>query len=153
MLATRLRLWFGLSDRVDRRTYFVTGLGLMALKYLSDSAVVWAYTGRTWSPLDYANPVWFVHERALRGVPPAVMLALAVWALPFIWIGVGMSVRRAADAGLSPWLALLFFIPFVNYLLMLGLCLPPTNQRRVWWQEEPEPVMSERWRSGLLCWP
>ncbi|PYO41214.1 MAG: hypothetical protein DMD29_05250 [Gemmatimonadetes bacterium] len=150
MLATRLRLWFGLSDRVDRRTYFVTGLGLMALKYLSDSAVVWAYTGRTWSPLDYANPVWFVHERALRGVPPAVMLALAVWALPFIWIGVGMSVRRAADAGLSPWLALLFFIPFVNYLLMLGLCLPPTNQRRVWWQEEPEPVMSERWRSGLL---
>src|SRR5438309_1778052 len=120
MLATRLRLWFGLSDRVDRRTYLVTGLGLMALKYLSDSAVVWAYTGRTWSPLDYANPVWFVHERALRGVPPAVMLAL------------------------------LFFIPFVNYLLMLGLCLPPTNQRRVWWQEEPEPVMSERWRSGLL---
>jgi len=145
-----LRLWFGLSDPIDRRTYFVTGLGLMAVKYLSDSAVVWAYTGRVWSPLDYANPVWFVRERALHGVPAAVLLALAVWALPFIWIGVGMSVRRAADAGLSPWLALLFFIPFINYLLMLGLCLPGTAPRRVWSPGVPEPVLSERWRSGLL---
>ena len=145
-----LRLWFGLSDPIDRRTYFVTGLGLMAVKYLSDSAVVWAYTGRVWSPLDYANPVWFVRERALHGVPPAVLLALAVWALPFIWIGVGMSVRRAADAGRSPWLALLFFIPFVNYLLMLGLCLPDTAPRRVWSRESPDPVLNERWRSGLL---
>src|SRR5438034_3807621 len=124
----------------------------------------WAYTGRVWSPLDYANPVWFVRERALHGVPPAVLLALPVWALPFIWIGVGMSVRRAADAGLSPWLALLFFIPFVNYLLMLGLCIPDSNQRRIW-RTEPtsvpplrnaergpggEAVLNERWRSGLL---
>ena len=159
-----LRLWFGLSDPIDRRTYFTNGAALMAVKYLSDSAVVWAYTGRVWSPLDYANPVWFVRERALHGVPPAVLLALAVWALPFIWIGVGMSVRRAADAGLSPWLALLFFIPFVNYLLMLGLCIPDSNQRRIW-RTEPtsvpplrnaergpggEAVLNERWRSGLL---
>ena len=78
MLASRLRLWFGLSDRVDRRAYFATGLGFMALKYLSDSAVVWAYTGRVWSPLDYANPVWSVREHALQGVPSAVVLALAV---------------------------------------------------------------------------
>ena len=150
LVAARLRLWFGLSDPIDRRTYFWNGVGLMALKYLSDSAVVWAYTGRVWSPLDYANPVWFVRERALHGVPAAVVLALAVWALPFIWIGVGMSVRRAADAGLSPWLALLFFIPFVNYFLMLGLCLPGTAPGRVWRAEAPVPVLSERWRSGLL---
>src|SRR5439155_1200432 len=123
MLASRLRLWFGLSDRVDRRAYFATGLGFMALKYLSDSAVVWAYTGRVWSPLDYANPVWSVREHALQGVPSAVVLALAVWTLPFLWVGIGMSVRRAVDAGRSAWLALLFFVPYVNYLLMLALSL------------------------------
>src|SRR3989454_3656866 len=39
---------------------------------------------------------------------------------PFLWIGFGMSVRRAADAGRSAWWALLFFVPLLNYLLMIG---------------------------------
>ena len=150
MLASRLRLWFGLSDRVDRRAYFATGLGLMALKYLSDSAVVWAYTGRVWSPLDYANPVWSVREHALQGVPSAVVLALAVWTLPFLWVGIGMSVRRAVDAGRSAWLALLFFVPYVNYLLMLALSLLPTAPRHMRWGTERAPVLGSGWRSALF---
>jgi hypothetical protein len=36
-------LWFGLSQRVDRRTYFQTGAGLMFLKYLVDPTVVVSY--------------------------------------------------------------------------------------------------------------
>ncbi|PYO69529.1 MAG: hypothetical protein DMD71_04430 [Gemmatimonadetes bacterium] len=150
MLASRLRLWFGLSDRVDRRAYFATGLGFMALKYLSDSAVVWAYTGRVWSPLDYANPVWSVREHALQGVPSAVVLALAVWTLPFLWVGIGMSVRRAVDAGRSAWLALLFFVPYVNYLLMLALSLLPTAPRHMRWGTERAPVLGSGWRSALF---
>jgi uncharacterized membrane protein YhaH (DUF805 family) len=38
------------------------------------------------------------------------MMLLA--ALPFIWIGVTMTVRRLRDAGKPVWLATLFFVPF-----------------------------------------
>ena len=36
-------------------------------------------------------------------------------------------MRRAVDAGASPGIALLFFLPGVNVVLMLLLCLPPTR--------------------------
>ena len=34
-----------------------------------------------------------------------------------------MSARRALDAGMSIWLALLFFIPVVNFLLIIILSI------------------------------
>src|SRR2546422_239336 len=106
MLAARLRLWFGFDVPVDRRTYVLNGAGLMACKYLMDAAVVGAFTGRLFTPLDYLNPVWTMRQQALRGVPTWAVLALALWTLPFLWVGVGMSMRRALDAGRSARLAL-----------------------------------------------
>src|SRR5207244_13229451 len=44
-----------------------------------------------------------------------------------LWIGVSMTMRRAVDAGASPGIALFFFLPGVNLVLMLLLCLPPTR--------------------------
>ena len=145
-----LRLWFGLSERVDRRTYFLTGAGLMLFKYLVDAAVVWSYTGRWWSPLDYVSPLASVRIGALAGVPPAVMLGLALWTLPFLWIGVSMSIRRAVDAGRSAWLAVVFFIPYLKYLLMIALCVLPTEPAAQWLEREPDPVAADRRRSALL---
>ena len=55
-----------------------------------------------------------------------VLPILALWALPFLWIGVSMSMRRALDAGRSAWLALLFFIPVVNWIFLLVMCLLPS---------------------------
>jgi uncharacterized membrane protein YhaH (DUF805 family) len=60
-------------------------------------------------------PLWFIP-------------ALGLTALPFIWIGASMSVRRARDAGWSGWIGLLFFVPFVNYLVMAALCVPPSSE-------------------------
>jgi uncharacterized membrane protein YhaH (DUF805 family) len=145
-----LRLWFGLSERVDRRTYFLTGVGLMFLKYVVDATLVWSYTGRWWSPLDYMSPLWSVRTGALQGVPPAAMLALALWTLPFLWIGVSMSLRRAVDSGHSAWLAVCFFVPYLKYLLMLWLCLLPTTPASYWSEREPEAVAADRRRSALL---
>jgi uncharacterized membrane protein YhaH (DUF805 family) len=42
-------------------------------------------------------------------------------ALPFVWIGISMSVRRAVDAGLPPLLGFLFLIPGVQWALIAGL--------------------------------
>src|SRR5260370_8417140 len=97
----------------------------MACKYLMDAAVVGAFTGRLFTPLDYLNPVWTMRQQALRGVPTWAVLALALWPLPFLWVGVSMSMRRPLDPGRSAWLALLFFVPPLHYPLTGPLRMPP----------------------------
>lgn len=149
-MRVQLSLWFGLSQRIDRRTYALTGVGLMLLKYLVDATVVWSYTGRWWSPLDYLSPLWTVRAGALSGVPPAVMLGLALWTLPFLWIGVSMSLRRLVDAGRSGWLTVLFFIPYLKFVLMGALCVLPTVPAAQWRERIPDAVAADRRRSALL---
>jgi len=43
-----------------------------------------------------------------------------------------MTARRAADAGWSPWTGLLFFVPLVNYAVMLALCFAPSSANSTW---------------------
>ena len=123
-----LRLWFGLSEPVSRRAYALSGFGLMALKYVTETALVHHVTGRWLTPLDYFNPLLTSRLAAIGG-PGLLSAALIVWTLPFLWIGVSMTMRRAEDAGGSPFLALLYFLPLVNYLTMLTLCLVPSRPR------------------------
>jgi hypothetical protein len=58
--------------------------------------------------------------------PAALNLWLLLWCLPFIVAGIVLSVRRAKDAGLPPWLVVAFFVPLLNYLLMGLLLAAPT---------------------------
>ena len=122
-----LRLWFSFSDPVDRRAYVQSGATLMLLKYTVDASVVWAFAGRWWSPLGYLNPVWTLRQQLLRDAPDWLAPALVAWTLPFLWIGVSMTLRRAVDAGRSPWWCLLFFVPLVNYATMLWLATQPSR--------------------------
>ena len=115
------QLLFGLTRPVDRRTYAFVGLTLMAVKVSVDLMVLYLATGRPWTPWEYLSL-----ERLTDDVPMWAIRALMAWALPFAWIGLAMSVRRAADAGLSPWVGLFFCLPLVNLLVMVALCLPPT---------------------------
>jgi uncharacterized membrane protein YhaH (DUF805 family)/uncharacterized protein YndB with AHSA1/START domain len=124
-----LRLWFGLSDRVDRRTYLVHGTLLMAVKYAVDAAAVGALAGVLWTPLDYLNPLFSTRARALGPAPGWLLAAMAVWALPFLWIGVSMSLRRLIDAGDSPWLCLFYFVPYLNWVFFAVLAAQPSAPR------------------------
>ena len=127
MLARWVRLWFGFRDPVGRGTYFRHGLGLMVFKYAIDALLVWRLAGIFWTPLNYLSPLLTTRQALLRGAPPWLLPLMVVIALPFLWIGVSMSMRRAVDARLSPSVALLFFLPGVNFLLMLWLCLPSSK--------------------------
>src|SRR5439155_569639 len=111
-------------------TYLVHGAGLMLFKYGADAAVVWAFTHRLWTPLTYLNPPWVLREQLLRDAPAWLAPALVLWTLPFLWVGVSMTLRRAVDAGRSPWWCLLFFVPCVNYAGMLWLALLPSRAHR-----------------------
>src|SRR5256884_6613858 len=99
----------------------------MLLKYTVDASVVWAFAGRWWTPLGYLDPVWTLRQQVLRDAPGWVAPALVVWTLPFLWIGVSLTLRRAVDAGRSPWWCLLFFVPLVNYATMLWLAAQPSR--------------------------
>jgi uncharacterized membrane protein YhaH (DUF805 family) len=151
-----LRLWFSFDVPVGPRDYVWHGLSLMLFKYLVDATVVWLTAHRLWSPLDYLNPSVVLRE-GNSPIPGMVRGALIVWTLPFVWIGASMSVRRAVDAGRSAWSGLLFFVPVVNYVIMIVLCTLPSMRRE---DERPaatagvgaseSPALDDRVRSGLL---
>lgn len=124
-----LNLWFTFDRSVGRRDYIVSGLGLAALKYAGDVLIVWSATGRFWRPVDYLSPVSSLASSSLVAGPAFVLLAL--WSLPFLWIGVSMSMRRSIDAGYSAWLGLLFFVPAINYLYIADMCLLRTSTKPV----------------------
>jgi uncharacterized membrane protein YhaH (DUF805 family) len=121
-----LRLWFFLRDPVHRREYALTGFALMSFKYVIEFVAVRAMTGLTYTPLDFVNPLISAREKFANGAPPWFGYAWVLWALPFLWIAVGMSVRRAFDAGISPWHGLWVLVPFLNMPAMLILAGLPT---------------------------
>ncbi len=122
-----LRFWFTLDGTVDRKAYLASGVTLMVVKYFGDAWLVARTTGTPWGPQDYLLHVHSLLALSLPGAPSWLLAAIALWALPFIWIGVSLTLRRAIDAGLSPWLAVAFFVPFVNFVLMLVLVIAPSS--------------------------
>ena len=122
-----LRLWFGLSAPVSRRAYLLSGAGLMALKVGLDNAIAYVATGQAWSPLAYLLPFASLKTKEMPATANSALAIMAVITLPFLWVGVSMSIRRAADAGISPWAGLLFLVPFVNYVTMLVLAALPSK--------------------------
>lgn len=120
--------WFGLRQPVSRAAYLTGGVIFMALKFGLERALFAAWVGRELGPIAFLSP-FFVHRaELLRGAPDGATWTMIGLAMPFLWIGVSMSARRALDAGLPPMLGFLFLIPGVNYLLMLALSLLPTRR-------------------------
>ena len=105
------RLWFGLRQPVNQTTYAASGFGLMALKYTVEAVIVFMTTFKSYLPWDFINPLISVRQKYFT--PPApewLAWAFILWSLPFLWIAVSMSVRRAVDAGKNAWLGLWVFV-------------------------------------------
>ena len=112
----------------------------LALVKLNLDRLIAGLNGRYWNPLDY----WIPGEESLRDLARAdlpLYATLAAVAVPFVWAGVLLTLRRLRDAGLPVWLVALFFVPFINLLLFLVLCAAPSEAR---------PGEGGSPRSGLL---
>jgi uncharacterized membrane protein YhaH (DUF805 family) len=128
-IARRLwSLWFGFYAPVDRRAYAASGFALMAFKYATDAFLVWIVTGELWTPPDYLTPLLSTRAELVGKPHDWLLWVLLLWALPFVWVGASMTMRRAIDARLPPWSGLVFFVPVVNYLWMLLLCVLPSRE-------------------------
>ena len=125
-----LRFWLLFESGVTRRQYLSHGLGLALLKYGVDAALVGISTGTLWTPADYLQSVPLLVSSRLAGAPPYLATMLALWTLPFLWIGVCMTIRRLLDAGRSAWWSLFFFVPLLSWLLLLALVLLPGAEAR-----------------------
>jgi uncharacterized membrane protein YhaH (DUF805 family) len=113
---------FSWEGRVGRKAYFVTGVVLFAIKYAIDLGVSLLF-GRHWNPLMYVSlrvsP--FTNDASNAGY----LVALALVALPFLWIAISLSARRLRDMGVHPFWAGLQLLPFLNFAFMLVLAVCP----------------------------
>ncbi len=116
--------WF--SRPLSRLRYVAWGLALGALKTALDYSVAAGYR-HPYSLLFYVSPVDAPLFHPSDDRP--YWLALATVAMPFIAIGVALTARRLRDAAISPWFALLFFVPFANLLFFMTLALVPSRPR------------------------
>lgn len=119
--------WYG---TVDRGTYALVGVAGFALKHNLDRLVASAVFHRPWSLFNYLIPL----DKALRvtalSKEDALFLATMVAiALPFIWVGVALTLRRLRAVGLPAWLVVVFFLPVVNLVFFLLLAVLPSRHK------------------------
>jgi hypothetical protein len=118
---------FSLNGPVSRGTYAAWGVALMALKYVLESAVSLAFTGQWLSADEFLLPLLSARDGLSAVGGTALIWVLAAISLPFLWIGVAFSLRRAEDAGLPAVVGCGFVFPFVNWLLIVFLALVPSR--------------------------
>ena len=151
MATASLQKYFGFTEPIDRRTYLRTGVVLMVAKYLIDATVIYLVTHQVWTPADYLLPLVTIKSSMLTVFPTWLLAALILWTLPFIWIGVSMTLRRAIDAAKSPWYSLFFFLPLLNYAVMLWLAsLPSAEGPTPRWLSDVQTTARGRVKSALL---
>jgi uncharacterized membrane protein YhaH (DUF805 family) len=136
-----LSLWFGPQTPVNRKAYAASGIGLMAVRYVLDNLLILLAGGAWVHPLHYLSPALkirfdIVHLQQDQ-TGSWLFFALGLSAIPFIWIGVSMSIRRARDAGWPGWVGLLFFAPFLNFLMITCLAFAASVEPS---HEKPTPT-------------
>jgi len=106
------------EGRANGRDYLSVGIIAFAVKLILDFLVITAIFHRPWNPLFYLRPFGVVTSALMLAKPDAgfavTMLAIS---LPFIWLGLAMTVKRLRDADRPLWGACLFFIPVLNFVM------------------------------------
>jgi len=133
---------------IDRKSYAIAGCSAFVLKYFLDKVVAGLVFERTWYLWSYWQPLG--PDTRVNAIHPdartfaATLLTLAI---PFIWLGVTLTVQRLRDAGQPVWLVVLFFVPVINLLFFLLLCAmgshsAPAQREAAPW---PETRALDRW--------
>ena len=113
---------------IDRGPYALVGILGFALKHNIDRLVAGNFFQRPWDLFNYWVPLRDVARITDLHSSQAVFLeTMVAIALPFIWVGVVMTTKRLRSANLPPSLVLLFFVPFLNLVFLLSLCLIPAR--------------------------
>jgi hypothetical protein len=113
---------------VGRGAYVAVGVVLFAVKHNLDRLVASAVFHRPWGLFNYLVPP--EGGTPLTRLDPAALTfyaTLVALALPFIAVGVVLTLGRLRDAGWPSGLVLLFFAPVLNLAFFLLLSLVPAR--------------------------
>lgn len=125
--AMHIQSWLSLRGSIGRLGYLAGGLVLGLAKYSVDTFVAWQF-GQSWPIANYwagrQIELWVAAKQGDRSFY-ACMLLLTI---PFIWAGVVLTAQRLRSAGLPLWLSLFFFIPILNIVLFVCLCVIPERR-------------------------
>jgi hypothetical protein len=105
---------------ISRGLFAVMGLALFLLKFNLDRLVL---RSPSWSISNYLYFLPGTLTLSNTQYSPG-LLALAV---PFVAVGVWLTLGRLRELGWHPALVALFFVPFVNLLFFLVLCIVPAR--------------------------
>lgn len=116
------------NGKVSRGTYALVGAIGFAIKHNLDRYISFQF-GFKWGIWSYLDPL----SRALQASPLTAtekkfLAILLLTAIPFVWVGITMTVKRLRDAGQPLWLTLLFFAPIVNLLFFTLLSVLPSKE-------------------------
>lgn len=116
------------SGTIGRGAYALVGLLGFAFKHNLDRLVATFGFHRPWGLFNYWVPVRDVARiTELRGSEAVFLGTMVAISLPFIWVGVVLTMKRLRSAGLPTHLVALFFLPFLNLFFFLILCLWPEH--------------------------
>jgi uncharacterized membrane protein YhaH (DUF805 family) len=142
MTALELLGWQG---RVRRGTYALFGFVGLAIKHNLDRFIALQF-GERWSLWSYWAPIERLSAlKALSANDSKFLLALFFTAIPFIWIGLTMTVKRLRDAGQPTWLAVMFFAPVVNLIFLAILAIYPSAEPTATTSASVTPFVSPFW--------
>lgn len=116
-----------LRGEISRGRYAAYGLILFALKYNLDRIVAASFH-KNLTPWNYLIPAEKLSAILAGSSDRRYYLLLFFLAIPFVWIGVSLTIRRLRSIGLPVWLSILFFFPIVNLLFFLILCFTPGRE-------------------------
>jgi len=108
---------------IDRGAYAIWGCLLFAIKYNIDRVIAWDVIHSSW----YAWYYLFPPTPRLEAATANLFSVFVIAALPFIYTGIVLIIRRIRSIGLPVWLAMLFFVPFVNLLFFFMLSILPAR--------------------------
>ncbi len=113
---------------IGRTAYLCSGITLMLLKYNLDRWLTHGFGFEGWS---LAQPeVWRIYLLQVlpRREPTADFAFLLATSLPFLWLGVMLTLARLRSAGLRTEWALLFFVPVIKLAFFAVLSALPERE-------------------------
>ena len=116
------------NGTIGRGPYAVIGLLGFGLKHNLDRLVATLVFHRRWEIFNYwMPPARTVRMTLLPRGDQVFFGTLLAMALPFIWVGVVLTLRRLRDAGLPLWLVAVFFLPVINLVFFAVLTVVPSR--------------------------
>ncbi len=113
---------------VDRGPYALIGVLGFAIKHNLDRFVASAIFHRHWDLFNYwVPPTQAVRISTLPRQDAALLGTLLALSLPFIWLGVVLTLRRLRAVGLPTALVVFFFAPVVNLIFFAILSVLPSR--------------------------